>query len=82
MAPKNNNGLRQLKAEEIEAIETFRSVQNDLKKLRELEVAEVEIRRIMVQLGFAGVTRDEFIGAKTTRQMMAVIKKLELQESN
>ena len=76
MARKYNDGLRRMKADLARAMKAFRRVQEDLIKLRGLGVAEVEIRKVMVALGFAGVRPEEFIGAKKPREVVRVIKKL------
>ena len=71
-----NDDLHQPKAELAEAIKAFRHAQEDLTKLRESGMGEEEIRRLMRSFGFAGVTPDEIIAARTTAEVVRLIEKM------
>lgn len=76
MERKEKDDLGRIRVELARGMASLRQVQCDLKALRRLGIREVEIRRVMVALGFVGVTVDELVSAKTPRALVRVILKL------
>lgn len=65
MARNGNKRAREIRAPFADLISNFRRAQSDLRELRTIGVAEPEIRRVMLLMGFGSVTPDEFLAART-----------------
>ncbi|HTL17067.1 MAG TPA: hypothetical protein VL793_07510 [Patescibacteria group bacterium] len=63
-------------------VRNLRLAQSDLEKLREIGADESRIRGVMVRMGFAGVTPDEFLSIKTGEDMGRLIVKIGIARLN
>ena len=82
MVKQRNRGFVRLKTEVKDLISNLRKAQSDLRKLRAMGADESAIRKVMLAMGFANVTPDEFLAANTAEDLERLIAKLGRPQSN
>jgi hypothetical protein len=82
VAEKRNQRMLELKAELKHWMKDLQHAQSDLKKLRAIGADESAIRRVMLLMGFANVTPDEFLAASTKEHLGRLITKIGRPQSN
>jgi hypothetical protein len=76
MAEKWNRRMIEFRGELKTLVKGIRQAQCDLAELRAIGADESSIRRVMVLMGFGGVSPDEFLAVTTGEQIAQLVSKV------